>query len=308
MTRKKEAKELIEILLRQQRANRPQRQDPLEGLEWEGLPPELRDRVYRPIPKKEPLVELLSSIEQAGTVETAAPRPRAVEPALPSEEVVEPETERSALPERPGWYERFSDWFFHVFAFLNKSYEVRAATILVFGAAAIFVASLSYLLGRAGTESSFQLHNHVGAVTELSRVPEEEKREREIVRGVTGPNGQKPAEKQPSAPTARKKAGTPGARTLPNKGYAIQISTATNEKEAEKLCAFIRAQGYEDLLPRSYRDPDNKMLLVILGRWVTRSEASAQLKVLKADLFSAMKEKGHLKRLDQIVHRNVITD
>jgi len=45
MRPKKEPKELIEVLLREQRKRAPEGQDPLEGIEWGGLPEDLRDKV-----------------------------------------------------------------------------------------------------------------------------------------------------------------------------------------------------------------------------------------------------------------------
>jgi hypothetical protein len=299
--RKKEPKELIEILLRQQRERCPgplgtggspgpgeAEANRLEGIEWGGLPEGLRDKVYRPPERREPLVEFLDSVEEAKKQRVRKQKPEPPRAPAPEELVpekrVEPERLEAALPPRPAWSQRFRAWFFDFFAVLNKTYEVRVATMVAFAAGGLFVACLCYLLGSAGTQAGVTVYDLARAPGMPGIVSPDGDKERETIRnpGATGGPGvsKKGAKKQKSSPP--KKQDPPKAL---GPTYSIRVTSVESESSAESICEKLDRAGCTD--SRWYRS--GRYFVVITGRWDDDGEARKELARLKSTTFKKMK-------------------
>jgi len=292
MSRKRHTRELIEILLRQQRENRPTGSDPLEGIEWEGLPPELQDRVYRPQERKEPLVEFLTSPLVGGDRDQVC---------------LKAEGTDAEIPPRPSVAQRARTWFFDLFALLNRIYEVRLATILAFLAAAVVVAALAYLLGTARGKSSLPLYEHAGP-PELLTHTAPVTRTVPAVRSVRGPGIVATVRKEDSVAArgrleGRQPGGAGGAVAKPaGLYYSIAVATVPSENAARSVCAKLEAAGLAALRPRYYRVRNG--WFVLLGQWSGSKEAKRRLEELKGTVFRTLQNEGVISRLDQYVFKN----
>ena len=297
MTRKKEAKELIEILLRQQQAKGRERNNPLEGIEWGGLPPELQDRVYRPPEREEPLVEFLTS-----TFEGESSTGKEKEPELPEPDP--PESGKDVEPEKPGWKMWVTASFFDLFALLNRTYEIRAATLVVFATAAIFFSGLCYLVGAARSRVSLNVLENRGPAGELAYIPPAQNTRRPVVRVTSSSEPTRNAR-----PTRARPAKAAEARPVPavakKRGpvYSIRIMTVGTEKAARDVCARLSEGGLARFEPRFWYK-EGEGWIVIIGRWKTRNDALSAFAELRRSVFPALKAARVLTRLDQMVFRN----
>ncbi len=281
--RKKEPKELIEILLRQQRASvqdregpvrqatpgrKPGEVDPFKGIEWGGLPEELRDKVYRPPQPREALVELLTPFEEEPRVKNSSEESSA-------EEREEPERPEVSLPERPPWHQRFNAWFFDVFAVLNKTYEVRVATMIAFASGAAFFACLCFLLGSARTQSSLSVYDSTDYVDHSAIIGPEASGDRQEVknaRRTATPGDKKDDTEQPSPKAPTKKPGSSPKPKVTGPCHAIRVTTVRSQEAAENIIRYMRENGLADHDPRwDYKPAEG--WIVVVGRWTTRSEA-----------------------------------
>jgi len=297
MTRKKEAKELIEILLRQQQEKGRERNDPLEGIEWGGLPPELQDRVYRPPEREEPLIEFLTSTfeGESPAVREEAPKVREPDP---------PESREAVEPERPGWKRWVTASLFDLFAFLNRTYEVRVATLVAFGTAAIFFSGLCYLVGAARARVSLQVLEPRGSAGELAYIPPA-RNARRPVRSVTAAGSGEGNVRLAEAGPAKTAEARPAPAAAKKRGpvYSIRIMTVGDEKAARDVCLRLSEGGLARFEPR-YWYKEAEGWIVVIGRWESRNDALSAFAELRRSVFPALKAARVLTRLDQLVFRN----
>jgi len=293
MVKRKEPKELIEILLRQQRTSRRERQDPLEGIEWSGLPSELKDRVYRPPETHEPLVDLLTSV-QSEKRNDRDPHDADLEHPV---EVDAPEERGRSAPARPSWWHRTNAWLGDFFAFLNKAYEVRVATMVAFAGGAVVVACLCFLLGRAGVPRvSLDVYDHSGSPESLEIVRPLDQGRAEV-KDVVGAGAQAPADKKaPSTANAPKPSFK--AAPLAKQIFAIRVVTVQQEKDALERCQYLAHAGQESEDPRYYLTKGG--YVVLLGKWASDAIARKRQEAL-APIFEKMRSARLVSRLDQMV-------
>ena len=274
MRPKKEPKELIEVLLREQRKRAPEGQDPLEGIEWGGLPEDLRDKVYRPTEQKEPLVDLLLSVER---------EKRRVR------EVGEPPSTAEML-ERPGLRERWGAWAGHTFGFLGATCEVRVATVVAFIGCSLFLALIAYLYGIEKGRSQ----EPPVMYTTFQDAPRKIDFEgpRNIPRAADGAAGKASPQSTPPAPdlrprppvTAHESKANP-APAAPRQPWVIRIQTVPLTPKAQELadvlCGRLRLAGVPDHGTVTISPGGRKQLVVIAGGWPDRAVAEKALTVFR---------------------------
>jgi hypothetical protein len=251
------------------------------------LPDELRDRVYRPPQSREPLVDLLTSFGEEQRVQEKAPE------ELPAEPLEAPARPEGSLPERPGWSQRLRSWFFDFFAVLNRTYEVRVATMIAFAAGAAFFACLCFLLGTARTRPALPVYPSVEDSRELAIIPpssggKERAEVQNVVRQPASPKKQEDAGKQQTrSTTSKEKNGGAPPKKFTGPVRAIQVTAVGSQEEAQKVCDFMRRNGLEGDDPRCYQQSGNGLWIVIVGRWASHGEASQKLHELEP-LFERM--------------------
>ncbi len=270
MHRKKEPKELIEVLLREQRKRTPEGQDPLEGIEWGGLPDDLRDKVYRPSEQKEPLADLLLSVER----EKRRAKDGVEAPAA------------AGMPERPGLRERWGTWVGHTFGFLGATCEVRTATVVAFFGCSLFLTLIAYLYGiEKGRmqEPPIMMMPFQGSPTEIGiEGPRSVPRADDTAMGKSDtPAGVPPdARVGPAdiAPGARKGSPAPPARKEP---WVIRIQTVLLTPKAREcadiLCGRLRLAGVPDPATVTIGSGGRTQLVVIAGGWPDRASTEKAL-------------------------------
>ena len=281
MNRKKEPKELIEVLLREQRARAPAGEDPLEGIDWTGLPEGLRDKVYQPPAQKEPLVDLLLSVEREKR------RARA-EDARP------PVAEGGALPEPPSLRERLGTWLGHNFGFMGKSCEVRVVTVVAFAASSLVLTFVAYLYGfEKGrmAEPLPPLTAYTGAPGDLAiEGPKNTPRPEDLL----APKANKAVKGEGNAtPDARKGSGQPVApapqETAPKQPWVVRIMTVVevtpkNKESADTFCARLREAGVAD--PSVVMIDRGRQLVIIAGGWADQAEATRSIASIRSKIES----------------------
>ena len=270
MARKKEAKELIEVLLREQRLRRPPGPDPLEGIEWEGLPAHLRGRVYQPRAKDEPLAELISSV-----------RTEALRPVPAVHEEPRPSAGQPAIPPRPTWWRRHVDWFSDVFAFAGKTCEVRAATLIVLSLGAVFVCCLAFLYGfERGRDEGPPIRYNEYAV-EPTRLPHTGQQGAERRPPVVASGGAAPAAPPPAVGSAPPPKAAPLAA---ERRWAIRIQTVAdtpnNLRLSENLCRRLIEAGVPDARVVAIGGRSRE-IVIVAGGWPDQKRAEAELAQLR---------------------------
>ncbi|HAK95527.1 MAG TPA: hypothetical protein DCM87_11100 [Planctomycetes bacterium] len=274
MQRKKEPKELIEVLLREQRKRTPEGQDPLEGIEWGGLPDDLRDKVYKPAEQKEPLVDLLLSVER----EKRRAREGGEAP------------QAAGMPERPGLRERWGAWAGHTFGFLGAACEVRVATVVAFIGCSLFLTLIAYLYGiEKGRmqEPPIIMTPFQGSPGEIGfEGPRSVPRADDGAAGKIVPPSIPPSDSRarpPDAPPVERK-GSP-APAAPKQPWVIRIQTVPLTPKAQELadilCGRLRLAGVPDPGTVTISPGGRKQLVVIAGGWTDRAAAEKALTALR---------------------------
>ncbi len=289
MNRKKEPKELIEVLLREQRKRTPAGDDPLEGIDWSGLPEGLRDKVYQPPAQKEPLVDLLLSVEREKR------RARA-EGARP------PVAEGGALPEPPSLRERLGMWLGHNLGFMGKSCEVRVATVVAFAGSSLLLTFVAYLYGfEKGrmAEPLPPLRAYTGAPGDLTiEGPNNAPRPEDLL----APKAIKTVKGEGTAPFDARK-GPPGQPVAPaakettaKQPWVVRIMTVEAspkyKESADILCTRLREAGVAD--PAVVTIDRGRQLVIIAGGWPDQAETTKSIATIKTKIEA-------LKGIDKIL-------
>lgn len=290
MAPKKEASKLIEVLLQQQRLQRPKEQNPLAGIAWQGLPPELQKRVYKPHNSAESLDDLLLSINQAQRNPEMDPDPDApdLKPAAPKPEIApEPPmslelahdgvsiSETGPLPQSPGLLDKLKIQLASIFGFLNRRFEVRMATVVGAGVFLLVISLLSFLVGK-------HLANpYEVALTQLSG-PVENLMPAEPV-APKSPRPQSPI-RQP-APATGNHSGQNAAPVTPSTSPAFTLRVAASARKGVKdplkaAAEYLREHhGYEAYL---FLVGDTGEYIVTVGNFQSMPTAQEKAAIKKA--------------------------
>ncbi len=289
MAGKKETRKLIEVLLKEQRLHRPKEQNPMEGIGWAGLPDHLKGNVYKPQQQKESLNDLLDMIreEQKHPEHEPDPAPPA-EAATPRRQKKKRKPAAVTVPENdlragyetdetdvqvatnseaaPGLIQRLKWHFFEIFAFLNKSYEIRVATMLAFSILILVVMGLTFLLGyRSKAADDFTVLHYQGSLSHLqTAVPAS------VQQGAPKPRPEPKPQEQAEAPSPQLKQPEDRSGTC----YVIIISNFNKQtggkQEAIAAADFLRNNGVDAEV-----FPLGNYYALTVGEWQEKVKAEA---------------------------------